>query len=86
MSFRKYRETALSEMDSQRALLDSLMGVNRNNDREQDKVKDYNDSRICKNYLLGLCPHGKLFAHDDDDCGKWDHEVDLIELIASSLD
>lgn len=58
MSFRKYRETALSEMDSQRALLDSLMGVNRNHDREADKVQDYNDSRICKNYLLGLCPHG----------------------------
>lgn len=60
MAYRKYRETtALSEMDSQRALLDSLMGVNRNNDREQDKVKDYHDPRICKNYLLGLCPHGK---------------------------
>ena len=47
-------------MDSQRALLDSLMGINRNNDREQDDVRNYRDERVCKFFLLGLCPHGKL--------------------------
>lgn len=45
-------------MDSQRALLDSLMGVNRNNIIEKNKIKNYFDDRICKNYLIGLCPHG----------------------------
>jgi hypothetical protein len=54
----KYRETQLSEMDSQRALLDSLMGINRNLDRQDDEIKDYRDERVCKFYLVGLCPHG----------------------------
>jgi hypothetical protein len=56
----KFRDTPLSEMDSQRALLDSLMGINRNHDREQDEVKDYKDERVCKFFLLGLCPHGNM--------------------------
>lgn len=60
MSFRKYRDGQFSEIDSQRALLDSLMGINRNNDTEKNKIKDYKDERICKDYLLGLCPHGNL--------------------------
>eukprot|EP01041_Mallomonas_annulata_P004362 gene4362-8679_t len=48
----------LSEMDSQRALLDSLMGINRNNDREGDEISGFKDDRLCKFFLCGLCPHG----------------------------
>jgi len=54
----KYRDAPISEMDSQRALLDELIGVNRNNDREGDEIRDFNDERLCKFYLAGLCPHG----------------------------
>lgn len=69
MSYRKkYREGQYSEINSQRALLDSLMGVNRNNDSENNKIKDYKDDRICKNYLLGLCPHD-LFGNTKLDLG-----------------
>jgi hypothetical protein len=56
----QYRENPLSEMDSQRALLDSLMGINRNLDREDDEVGNYYDDRVCKLYLVGLCPHGNI--------------------------
>ena len=47
-------------MDDQRALLDQLMGVNRNRDREGDEITDYRDNRVCKFFLCGMCPHGKL--------------------------
>ncbi len=53
-----YRPSAKSEMDSQRDLLDSLMGLNRNND-QKDAVKDFRDERVCRFFLTGLCPHGK---------------------------
>ena len=53
------REAALSEMDSQRALLDTLMGINRNLDREEDEITDWRDKRVCKCFLAGLCPHGR---------------------------
>ncbi len=56
---KRYKEKVnLSEMDSQRALLDSLMGINRNNDREADELDGYKDDRLCKFFLCGLCPHG----------------------------
>jgi hypothetical protein len=55
----KYRDAAKSELDSQRDLLDSLMGINRNNDRKKDQVRDFRDDRVCKFYLTGMCPHGK---------------------------
>ena len=45
-------------MDEQRALLDQLMGVNRNLDRAKEEIKDYRDKRVCKFFLLGVCPHG----------------------------
>ena len=41
-------------MDEQRALLDSLMGVNRNADRAADEILDYHDSRLCKMFLFGV--------------------------------
>jgi hypothetical protein len=59
---RKYRKSDKSELDAQRELLDSLMGINRNNDREQDEVKDYRDERCCKFYITGMCPNGNYFC------------------------
>ena len=56
------REAALSEMDNQRALLDTLMGINRNLDREEDEISDWRDKRVCKCFLAGLCPHGKFIS------------------------
>lgn len=47
-------------MDSQRELLDSLMGINRNKDREEDQITDFRDDRVCKFFLVGMCPNGKL--------------------------
>jgi hypothetical protein len=45
-------------MDEQRALLDSLMGFNRNSDRLDGELTDFRDERVCKFYLLGMCPYG----------------------------
>jgi RNA-binding protein Luc7-like 2 len=64
----KYREAPKSEMDSQRELLDSLMGINRNNDRVEDQVSDYRDERVCKFFLLGTCPND-LFVNTKMDEG-----------------
>ena len=65
---RKFREAPKSEMDSQRELLDSLMGINRNNDRENEEISDYRDERVCKFYLVGMCPH-EMFVNTKMDCG-----------------
>lgn len=56
----KYRDAPKSEMDSQRELLDSLMGINRNKDRAEDQVTDYRDDRVCKFFLVGMCPNGTI--------------------------
>lgn len=56
---RRFRENPKSEMDSQRDLLDTLMGVNRNMDRAEDEINDYQDDRVCKFYLTGVCSHGQ---------------------------
>ena len=55
---RRFRENPKSEMDSQRDLLDTLMGVNRNMDRAEDEINDYKDDRVCKFFLSGVCSHG----------------------------
>lgn len=65
---RKYRDAPKSDLDSQRELLDSLMGINRNNDRDEDRIVDFHDERVCKFYLLGLCPHD-MFLNTKMDCG-----------------
>lgn len=54
------RELPVSEMDSQRALLDTLMGHNRNNDSDEVEIKDCFDSRLCRCFLYGLCPTESL--------------------------
>ncbi|OQR90192.1 RNA-binding protein Luc7-like 2-like isoform X1 [Thraustotheca clavata] len=59
-------------MDAQRALLDELMGRNRDGDRPQEDIRDFRDARVCKRYLCGLCPHD-LFQNtrlDLGDCPK----------------
>jgi hypothetical protein len=49
-----------SDLDAQRDFLDSLMGINRNNDREKDNIRDFRDERVCRFFLTGMCPHGKI--------------------------
>lgn len=49
-------------MDEQRALLDSLMGRNRDGDRPEEDISDFRHPRVCKPFLSGLCPH-ELFQN-----------------------
>ncbi|UIZ26521.1 hypothetical protein KXD40_002290 [Peronospora effusa] len=55
-------------MDAQRALLDSLMGLNRDGDRPNEAILDFNHPKVCKLYLCGLCPR-ELFQHTRLDSG-----------------
>ena len=36
---------------------DELMGVNRNLDNEEGVIDNFQDERVCKPHLCGLCPH-----------------------------
>lgn len=56
-------------MDAQRALLDELMGRNRDGDKPNDEIRDYRDRRVCKYFLCGLCPH-ELFQNTKMDLGE----------------
>ncbi|CAH0481377.1 unnamed protein product [Peronospora belbahrii] len=58
-------------MDAQRALLDSLMGLNRDGDRPNEATLDYTHPKVCKLYLCGLCPR-ELFQHTRLDSGACD--------------
>ncbi|CAI5716875.1 unnamed protein product [Peronospora destructor] len=55
-------------MDAQRALLDSLMGLNRDGDRPNEAILDFDHPKVCKLYLCGLCPR-ELFQHTRLDAG-----------------
>jgi len=45
-------------MDETRALLDALMGPNRNKKETSDsKQPDFVNRTVCKNFLVGFCPH-----------------------------
>jgi len=45
-------------MDETRALLDALMGPNRNRKEAAPSGKpDFADRSVCKNFLVGFCPH-----------------------------
>ncbi|CAI5747221.1 unnamed protein product [Peronospora destructor] len=55
-------------MDAQRALLDSLMGLNRDGDRPNEATLDFDHPKVCKLYLCGLCPR-ELFQHTRLDAG-----------------
>lgn len=75
-------------MDEQRALLDSLMGVNRNADRAADEILDYHDSRLCKMFLFGVCP-SDLFTNvkaRHTDCDKLHDENMRKKFLADGQD
>lgn len=55
-------------MDEARALLDSLMGHDRNMDPGKRRPRHYTDDDVCRSYLLGLCPH-TLFTNTRVDLG-----------------
>ncbi|OWZ16939.1 MRNA splicing factor [Phytophthora megakarya] len=55
-------------MDAQRALLDSLMGFNRDGDRPDEASMSFSHPRVCKPYLCGLCPR-ELFQNTRLDAG-----------------
>ncbi|XP_025104533.1 putative RNA-binding protein Luc7-like 1 isoform X2 [Pomacea canaliculata] len=49
----------MSAHDQVRAMLDELMGTARDGTSSSYKVK-FDDSRVCKSFLLGCCPHDIL--------------------------
>merc|ERR550539_1064218 len=65
-------------MDAQRALLDSLMGHNRNQDFDSEKRSpNWKGSEVCKHFLVGFCPYG-LFEGTRAElgpCGRLHEEV-----------
>ncbi len=58
--------------DAMRAMLDELMGKERNVPMDQRKGTDmrFNDPEVCKYALAGLCPYG-LFKNTKSDLGKY---------------
>lgn len=42
--------------DQMRAMLDQLMGTGRNGENNRYQVK-FSDTKVCKSFLLGCCPH-----------------------------
>ena len=60
-------------MDDARALLNSLMGADRDARPEQRRVRKFTDEGICRHYLLGLCPHD-LFTNTKIDLGACSKE------------
>jgi len=45
-------------MNKAKAMLDALMGPNRDADPSH-KSEDWKDKRVCRHFLVGLCPHDK---------------------------
>jgi len=63
-------------MDQARAMLDELMGKDRNElDTDERKIK-WSDDRVCKHYLVSFCPN-LLFANTKSDLGGCDLEHDV---------
>jgi len=71
----------MSALDSQRALLDSLMGAHRNHDGEKpvEKKKHWRDDDVCKYYLCGFCPYD-LFINTKSDIGPCNKTIHSNEL------
>lgn len=69
-------------MDEQRALLDELMGANRNLDNPDALIEDYFDRRVCRLFLLGCCPHD-VFRQTKIDLGPCEkaHNEDLKDKV-----
>lgn len=68
----------MTGMDAQRAMLDELMGANRNLDNPDAEIDDYRDRRVCTHFLLGCCPH-EVFKGTKVDLGPCEraHSDDL---------
>ena len=76
---------ATTEVDAQRALLDSLMGMNRNH--EGADIVDYKDDRLCRPFLHGICPIDG-FINTKMACGSCDkiHSEEFKEQFQNSSD
>ena len=68
-------------MEEQRALLNQLMGINRDGDKPDLEILDFRDSRICKSYLAGLCM-ADLFLNTKMDMGECSciHDPDMKKM------
>eukprot|EP00128_Syssomonas_multiformis_P000364 Colp12_sorted_trinity150504_noHs@13415 len=62
-------------VDAARALMDELMGRDRDLLPEEKPKRHWSDSNICKHYLCGLCPC-ELFKNTKSDLGACDREHD----------
>mmetsp|Transcript_19263 Transcript_19263/g.28769 ORF Transcript_19263/g.28769 Transcript_19263/m.28769 type:complete len:321 (-) Transcript_19263:213-1175(-) len=64
-------------MDTQRLLLDQLMGKERNASfEEREKMqRHFWDEDVCKHYLVGLCPY-ELFKNTKSDLGEYNKIFD----------
>ncbi|CAB3361926.1 Hypothetical predicted protein [Cloeon dipterum] len=63
--------SGMSAHDQIRAMLDQLMGTGRNGENNKFQVK-FSDSKVCKSFLLGCCPHEILCSTRMDlgECAK----------------
>jgi len=79
--------TVKLNMDIQRALLDSLMGGQRNIDLDDKSQKLWDDKTVCKDYLVAFCPY-KLFEGTRFDIGECNkiHEEHFRRQYASKAD
>ncbi|VDM02088.1 unnamed protein product [Schistocephalus solidus] len=71
---------------SQAALLDELMGKNRNAcGPESMKTPHWSDEDMCKSFLCGFCPHD-LFVNTKTDLGPCDktHDERMVEMYKKS--
>uniref|UniRef100_A0A182ILP1 Dolichyl-phosphate beta-glucosyltransferase n=1 Tax=Anopheles atroparvus TaxID=41427 RepID=A0A182ILP1_ANOAO len=65
----------MSAHDQMRAMLDQLMGTARNGETNRYSVKFY-DTKVCKSFLLGCCPH-EILASTRMDLGECPKVHDL---------
>ena len=59
----------MAARDAMRAMLDDLMGANRNGDRPDDVITSFEDERLCRDYLCGLCVYA-MFDNTKEERGK----------------
>jgi len=62
-------------MDSTRALLDQLMGKDRNMEPEKRRVRKWDDPDVCEYFLCGFCAHD-LFTNTKSDLGPCEKDHD----------
>ena len=61
-------------MNAQRALLDQLMGADRDLDEgDVPRSIDWHDAKYCRYHLCGFCPHN-MFANTKSDIGRCTQE------------